>query len=155
MEMKSKYNKRKWYYPMFTIVIVTVFCLGITGCSRKPKEEIDNLAESLVMIKSIDTKSKQMEVDVLELILANDENRLAEIGKKKEDLETEYFIYNPDSGLETISYNETTSVELLEEARLELSSIEELEELLSTREVLCNIVTKDKVVISISEQYLP
>ncbi|MDF2951611.1 MAG: hypothetical protein K0S18_1194, partial [Anaerocolumna sp.] len=31
----------------------------------------------------------------------------------------------------------------------------ELEELLSTREVLCNIVTKDKVVISISEQYLP
>jgi hypothetical protein len=96
-----------------------------------------------------------MEVDVLELILANDENRLAEIGKKKEDLETEYFIYNPDSGLETISYNETTSVELLEEARLELSSIEELEELLSTREVLCNIVTKDKVVISISEQYLP
>jgi hypothetical protein len=155
MEMKSKYNKRKWYYPMFTIVMVTVFCLGITGCSRKPKEEIDNLVESLVMIKSIDTKSKQMEVDVLELILANDENRLAEIGKKKEDLETEYFIYNPDSVLETISYNETTSVELLEEARLELSSIEELEELLSTREVLCNIVTKDKVVISISEQYLP
>lgn len=155
MEMKSKYNKRKWYYLMFAIVIVTVFCLGITGCNRKPREEIDDLAESLVMIKSIDTKSKQMKVDVLELILANDENRLAEIGKKKEDLETEYFIYNPDSGLEAITYNETTSVELLEEARLELSSIEELEELLSTREVLCNIVTKDKVVISISEQYLP
>lgn len=51
--------------------------------------------------------------------------------------------------------DKTVPVGLLDEARLVSASIEELEELLTTREVLCNVVTKDNVVIDISEQYLP
>jgi hypothetical protein len=149
-------------------------CIGSTGCSLSSKEgledtvsqttessdiketeETNDPVENLVMVKAIDTKNNLITVDKLELIFADDEERLAEIGKKKEDLETEYYIYNEDSELESISFDKTVPVELLDEARLVSASIEELEELLTTREVLCNVVTKDNVVIDISEQYLP
>lgn len=106
-------------------------------------------------VKSIDTKKKTITIDQVELVYSDDEERLTELGIKSDDLTLDFYTYNEDKKLKSMTYNDNLSIELLNGTLLSESGVEELEELLSQHEILCKLVLKDNVVIKISEIYLP
>lgn len=119
-----------------------------------------NEGQTLAYIKSINSESKTLTFDIVELIFDSDTDRveeLKELGITEENFMTGFYIYNEDSNELTYSYDESLSIELLnlDGINLEISNAKELEDILSNREILANLNIKDELVTSIKEQYLP
>jgi hypothetical protein len=120
-------------------------------------EQETTVLQILGYIRSIDTVNKTITLDQVELLYSTDEERLTELGMTSDDLITGYYVYNDVEELEIISYDDTTSIELLdiEKAELSTSSVDEFKARLNNNQVLCNLSIKDNKVVNINEQYLP
>lgn len=110
--------------------------------------------QAFAYVKSIDTENKTITLDQVELLFPTDEERLAEIGLKIDDVKA-YYIFNEEENYIVMYYENTLAIELLQGVKSETASLEEFKELLNNREVFCDISLKDNVAATISEEYLP
>ncbi|HKL79213.1 MAG TPA: hypothetical protein VJ888_02120 [Mobilitalea sp.] len=115
----------------------------------------NNNERVLAYVKELDTVNKTITFDEVELLFSEDVERLAEIGKKSEDLITGFYLYNEVEAVETISYDDTLSIELFYITEATPVNLEDFHERINNTEVLCSISLSGGVAVSISEQYLP
>lgn len=113
-----------------------------------------DLTVRLFSINSIDRETKTLEADEIELIYSADTDRVKELGFE-EEMNGEYYIYNKDVTLETISYDEVTSIYLLDEVENFPADIAQLEVLIKKHSVICNVTQENAVAVKISEVYMP
>jgi len=152
---KNKNIKNKRSIILFLTIILAMASLSACKKDTIPQEVEATESEILGFIKTVDTKNKTITVDEVEMLYPTDTERLAEIGMKSEDIVTDYYLYNEDETLKTISYDEDIIVALLDEVDLVSSSIEELEEYINERPSFFNIKLKNDLVVIINEYYLP